>query len=296
MQLEGGRLAIFGKQITGQERGLADLVFVKNASLAVDGENLWKSFSQTKWMGARREVISSHALQGIDLQVRRREILGILGPNGSGKSTLIRLMATLLIPDQGRLQVFGLDVVRERHQVRRLINRVSVEASFFKKLTARENLAYAAGLYGVSNVQAQAEATRILASLGLPRDKLEIPLESLSRGQQQKIAIARDLLTSPTLMLLDEPTTGLDPTSRRDVQEFILDVRERHDSTIVLCTHDMAEAERLCDRIAIIDQGRIVATASPEDLISGYGQGGSLEDAFFRLTGLNQKSLEEDPR
>lgn len=268
---------------------------MKDASLAVDGENLWKGFSQTKWIGARREVIQSYALQGIDMQVRRREILGILGPNGSGKSTLIRLMATLLIPDQGRLRVFGMDVVRERHQVRRLINRVSVEASFFKKLTARENLAYAAGLYGVSNVQAQAEATRILASLGLPRDKLEIPLESLSRGQQQKIAIARALLTSPTLMLLDEPTTGLDPTSRRDVQAFILDVRKRHDSTIVLCTHDMAEAERLCDRIAIIDQGRIVATASPEDLISAYGQGGSLEDAFFRLTGLNQNSLEEDP-
>lgn len=262
--------------------------------IAVEGHDLWKGFSSKKWVGLTRQATRSYALQGIDLTVRRREILGILGPNGSGKSTLIRLMATLLIPDRGWLKVFGLDVVRDRHRVRRLINRVSVEASFFKKLTARENLAYAAGLYGVSNAEAQAEATRILESLGLPRNKLEVPLETLSRGQQQKIAIARALLTSPTLMLLDEPTTGLDPTSRRDVQEFVLAVRRRHDSTIVLCTHDMAEAERLCDRIAVIHQGRIVATEPPEMLIERYGAGEGLEGAFFRLTGLDQERLEAE--
>ncbi len=264
---------------------------VSPKAVAVEGQGLWKEFSTKKWVGAKRQVTRSYALKGVDLAVQRREILGILGPNGSGKSTLIRLMATLLIPDQGWLKVFGLDVIRDRQRVRRLINRVSVEASFFKKLTARENLAYAAGLYGVSNAKAQVEATRILASLGLQRDKLEVPLETLSRGQQQKIAIARALLTSPTLMLLDEPTTGLDPTSRRDVQEFVLNVRREHDSTMVLCTHDMAEAERLCDRIAIIHEGRIIAVGTPADLIASYASGGGLEDAFFHITGLDQERL-----
>lgn len=261
---------------------------------AVQGRDLWKQFSTKKREGFKSTVERSYALRGVDVTVNRREILGILGPNGSGKSTLIRLMATLLIPDRGQLTVFGLDVLRDRRQVRRLINRVSVEASFFKKLTARENLAYAAGLYGVSNATAQAEATRILRSLGLARNKLEVPLETLSRGQQQKIAIARALLTSPTLMLLDEPTTGLDPTSRRDVQKFVLEVRRDHDSTMVLCTHDMAEAERLCDRIAVIHQGQLVATESPQVLIDRYGAGEGLEGAFFNLTGLDSEELQAE--
>lgn len=261
---------------------------------AVHARRLRKIFRVAERHGFRRAVRIQEAVRAVDLTVRRGEILGVLGPNGSGKSTLIRLMATLLIPDGGELRVFGLDAVRDRMAVRRLINRVSVEASFFKKLTARENLAYAAGLYGVPDRAAQAEATRILASLGLPAAKLEVPLETLSRGQQQKIAIARALLTSPTLMLLDEPTTGLDPTSRREVQEFVLNVRAQHDATIVLCTHDMPEAERLADRIAIIHQGRIVATDSPRRLIDRYGGGEGLEGAFFHLTGLGQDELETE--
>jgi len=234
------------------------------------------------------------AVAGIDLEVPRREILGILGPNGSGKSTLIRMMATLLIPDEGHVHVFGLDVVRHRMAVRRLINRVSVEASFFKKLTATENLAYATGLYGVPNREAQKRAGEILERLGLPRQKLVVPLEQLSRGQQQKVAIARALLTSPTLMLLDEPTTGLDPRSRREVQDFILEVRRTHDATIVISTHDMDEAERVCDRVAIIDRGRFVAVDGAEALKRRYGgSDNSLESVFFHLIGQRLEDEEE---
>lgn len=269
-------------------------VMISRDAAAVQASGLRKVFRVAERRGMRRRVRVQEAVRSIDLTVQRGEILGVLGPNGSGKSTLIRLMATLLIPDGGELRVFGFDAVRERMAVRRLINRVSVEASFFKKLTARENLAYAAGLYGVPDRAAQVEATRILASLGLPAAKLEVPLETLSRGQQQKIAIARALLTSPTLMLLDEPTTGLDPTSRREVQEFALDVRAHHDATMVLCTHDMAEAERLADRIAIIHQGRIVATDTPRRLIDRYGGGEGLEGAFFHLTGLGQEELDTE--
>ena len=223
------------------------------------------------------------AVSDISLTVPRGEILGILGPNGSGKSTLIRLMATLLMPDEGSVSVFGYDVQQHRLKVRRLINRVSVEASFFKKLTAEENLAYATGLYGVPNRQAQGQAREILHRLGLPAKKLKVPLEQLSRGQQQKVAIARALLTSPTLMLLDEPTTGLDPKSRREVQQFVLEVRATHDATIVICTHDMAEAERLCDRIAIMSRGRFEALGTPRELKNQYGR--TLEDVFFALIG-----------
>lgn len=232
------------------------------------------------------------AVSNISLTVPRTEILGILGPNGSGKSTLIRLMATLLVPDAGRVEVFGHDVTQHRMAVRRLINRVSVEASFFKKLTAEENLAYATGLYGVPNRQAQVGAREILDRLGLPERKLKVPLEQLSRGQQQKVAIARALLTSPTLMLLDEPTTGLDPKSRREVQQFILEVRKTHDATIVICTHDMDEADRLCDRVAIMASGRFEAIGTSAELKSRYG--GSLEEVFFRLIGspLDEEAAE----
>lgn len=247
-----------------------------------------KSFRERE--NGSRQWRQVEAVSNISMVVPRREILGILGPNGSGKSTLIRLMATLLVPDTGRVEVFGYDVLQHRLKVRRLINRVSVEASFFKKLTAEENLAYATGLYGVPNREAQVRAREILDRLGLPSHKLKVPLEQLSRGQQQKVAIARALLTSPTLMLLDEPTTGLDPKSRREVQQFILEVRATHDATIVICTHDMDEADRLCDRVAIMSRGRFEAIGSSAELKRRYG--GSLEKVFFTLIG---EPLDEVP-
>ena len=258
--------------------------------VALEASGLKKSFRERE--AGERHWRQVDAVAGIDLVVPRREILGILGPNGSGKSTLIRMMATLLIPDAGYVRIFGLDATHDRMAVRRLINRVSVEASFFKKLTATENLAYATGLYGVSNRQSQQEAARILKRLGLPAQKLRVPLEQLSRGQQQKVAIARALLTSPNLMLLDEPTTGLDPKSRREVQEFILEVRATHDATIIISTHDMEEADRICDRVAIIDRGRFVALDTPRGLKDTYGLGrDSLESVFFNLIGT---TLEQD--
>ncbi len=250
-------------------------------ALALSAVGVYKSFRERE--SGNRQWRRVDAVSGIDLTVPRGEILGILGPNGSGKSTLIRILATLLMPDRGQVEIFGYDVNRHRLLVRRLINRVSVEASFFKKLTAEENLAYATGLYGVPNREAQTMARAILDRLGLPAKKLRVPLEQLSRGQQQKVAIARALLTSPTLMLLDEPTTGLDPKSRREVQQFVLDVRQGHDATIVICTHDMDEAERLCDRVAIINQGRFEAVGTPEELKARHGA--TLEAVFFTLIG-----------
>ncbi len=232
----------------------------------------------------RREPL--FALRNIDFSVSRGEIFGIVGPNGSGKSTLIRIISTLLYPDAGSVRVFGHDVVNDSLSVRRLINRVSVDAAFFKKLSAWENLSYAARLYGLRPRKAKHIAREILERLGFESSRMREPVEDLSRGMQQKVAIARALMTSPVLLLLDEPTTGLDPKSKRDVQGYVLKVRRDHGATVLLTTHDMDEADRMCDRIAIIDQGRFVALDTPDGLKRMIaGDNGTLEDVFLELTG-----------
>ena len=228
------------------------------------------------------------AVNSVSLAIRRGEIFGVLGPNGSGKSTLIRLIATLLVPDGGEIIVFGHDITKEPMAVRRMINRVSVEASFFKKLSPMENLMYGARLYGVSAREASAQVKVILTRLGLEEKNIYRPMEEMSRGMQQKVAIARAFLSSPILLLLDEPTTGLDPRSKREVQAFVRELRDSHDTTILLTTHDMLEAEGLCDRIAIIDGGNIVALDTPENLkkiIPSNGHPTTLEEVFLQLTG-----------
>jgi len=243
----------------------------------------------------KREKEVIRAVDDISLEVGIGEIYGILGANGSGKSTLIRLISTLLLPDSGSIHVFGDDVVTHSLKVRQVMNRVSVEASFFKRLSSAENLIYAARLYGISATEAERKAKRILERLGFDADRMDEEMEQLSRGMQQKVAIARALLTTPMLLLLDEPTTGLDPKSKRDVQAFIEEIRRERNAVIVLTTHDMAEAEKLCDRIAIIDNGRFIAEGTVEELIantpSENGAPGTLEDAFIALTG---RQIEEE--
>lgn len=247
--------------------------------------------------GERKPREMTVAVDHVSVSVRRGEIFGLLGANGSGKSTLIRLVSTLLIPDGGEIRVFGHDVQREERAVRRLINRVSVEASFFKKLSALENLMYAARLYDMPAAEARQSSIEILAKLGMSEKRLYEPLENMSRGMQQKVAIARGLLTSPVLLLLDEPTTGLDPRSKQDVQRFLLRMRRDHDTTVFLTTHDMDEADRLCDRIAVIDDGKVVALDTPANLKrtigAQIGKNGdtTMEDVFLTLTG---KSLDDD--
>jgi ABC-2 type transport system ATP-binding protein len=249
----------------------------------------------TKTFHVGRKKRPVHAINDVSLRIERGEIYGVLGANGSGKSTLIRLFSTLLTLDSGKAEIFGRDVERDEMAVKRMINRVSVDAAFFKKLSPYENLAYAARLYGMPSKEAKAESLRILARLGIGEKRLSRPLEQMSRGMQQKVSIARALLTSPILLLMDEPTTGLDPRSKLEVQAFVEELRDSHDATIVLTTHDMAEAERLCDRIGIIDAGRIVVEDTPAGLKAlvhtDHGTPGTMEDVFMTFTG---KSLDED--
>ncbi|HET8572075.1 MAG TPA: ABC transporter ATP-binding protein [Candidatus Limnocylindria bacterium] len=244
-------------------------------------------------VGRKKKPVT--AVHDVSLRIRRGEIYGVLGANGSGKSTLIRLVSTLLTLDAGRVEVFGHDIERDEMAVKRLINRVSVDAAFFKKLSPHENLTYAARLYGMDAGQAKRDVIEILARLGIGEKRLNRPLEQMSRGMQQKVAIARALLTSPTLLLLDEPTTGLDPRSKLDVQAFIEELRDSHDATIVLTTHDLDEADRLCDRIALINDGRVVAEDTPAGLkamvAERFGLPPTLESVFMTFTG---KSLDDD--
>ena len=235
------------------------------------------------------------AISHVSMRLERGDIHGILGANGSGKSTLIRLICGLLTLDEGRVEVFGHDIVRDEMAVKRLINRVSVDAAFFKKLSPMENLLFAARLYGLDGKAARRDALSILARLGISAKRVGRPIEQMSRGMQQKVSIARALLTSPTLLLLDEPTTGLDPRSKLDVQSFIEELRESHDATIVLTTHDLAEAERLCGRITILNDGRVVAEDTPDGLrtltAARLGRPSTLEDVFMTYTG---RSLDDD--
>jgi ABC-2 type transport system ATP-binding protein len=257
----------------------------------VDGlrKDFWRRNKNRNRLGrrGRRRV---PAIRGVSFAMERGDTVAILGQNGSGKSTLVRLLSTLLLPDDGTARIFGHDVAAEPRAVRRLVNRVSVEASFFKKMSAAENLAYAARFYGMTPGETRRAIPEILDRVGFPVARRHESMENLSRGMQQKVALARALLTSPVLLLLDEPTTGLDPRSKLEVQDFIRELQTGHDSTILLCTHDLAEAETLADRVGILDRGKLLALEPAEELRERYGAD-TLEEAFFAATG---RSFEEE--
>ncbi|HZD87814.1 MAG TPA: ABC transporter ATP-binding protein [Gaiellaceae bacterium] len=252
---------------------------------AVEVHDLRKTFRRRRrdaGLFTRKEAWP--ALGDITFTIARGECVAILGQNGSGKSTLVRLLSTLLIDDGGEARIFGHDVVEEAGAIRRLVNRVSVEASFFKKMSAAENLSYAARFYGMTARQTRKAVPEILERVGFPAERRNESMEHLSRGMQQKVALARALLTSPVLLLLDEPTTGLDPRSKLEVQQFIRQVRTEHDATILLCTHDMNEAEALADRVGLLDRGRLLFLEPVADVKRRFGVE-TLEQAFFAATG-----------
>jgi len=250
--------------------------------LAIEVSDLKKVFRKRDGLWA--PLKEEWALKGVSFYVQEGETYGLLGPNGSGKSTLIRILSTLLTADGGTVRVLGHTLPEGEQELRRKMGRVSVDAAFYKKLSPRENLLYAAQLYGLEPRQAEKRAMQILEQLGLESRRFNDPIEEMSRGMQQKIAIARALLINPPLLLLDEPTTGLDPKSRRDVQAFLEDLRAREGTTILLTTHDMAEAERLSHCIGFLAHGRLVAEGTAEELKRQAGSP-NLEEAFIALTG-----------
>jgi ABC-2 type transport system ATP-binding protein len=255
---------------------------------AIDVRNLRKGFHKRNGFRKKTEL---WAVDDVSFSVAQGETYGLLGPNGSGKSSLIRILSTLLIADSGYVNLLGYTLPEQQEEVRKIIGRVSVDAAFYKKLSARENLLYTALLYGQNARDAERRVMDILDRLGMENAKFSTPLEEMSRGMQQKISIARALMLNPPLLLLDEPTTGLDPKSRRDVQAFLEDLQRREGTTILLTTHDMAEAERLCVRIGFLAHGKLVAEGTASELMRLAGTA-TLDDAFIKLTG--EELVEEE--
>ena len=255
---------------------------------AIEVRNLRKSFHKRNGFRKKTEL---WAVDDVSFSVAQGETYGLLGPNGSGKSSLIRILSTLLIADSGYVNLLGYTLPEQQEEVRKIIGRVSVDAAFYKKLSARENLLYTALLYGQNARDAERRVMDILDRLGMENAKFSTPLEEMSRGMQQKISIARALMLNPPLLLLDEPTTGLDPKSRRDVQSFLEDLQRREGTTILLTTHDMAEAERLCVRIGFLAHGKLVAEGTALEL-TRLAAAATLDDAFIKLTG--EELVEEE--
>ena len=255
---------------------------------AIQVRNLRKSFRKRNGFRKKSEL---WAIDDVSFSVAPGETYGLLGPNGSGKSSLIRVLSTLLIADSGYVRMLDFTLPEQADEVRRIIGRVSVDAAFYKKLSARENLLYTALLYGQNARHAERRVMEILEQLGMENAKFSTPLEEMSRGMQQKISIARALMINPPLLLLDEPTTGLDPKSRRDVQSFLENLQRREGTTILLTTHDMAEAERLCARIGFLAHGKLVAEGTAAQLMQ-RAHAATLDDAFIKLTG--EQIVEEE--
>ncbi len=230
-------------------------------------EGLVKRYPTGGFLRRGRRYIE--ALRGVSFRARRGEVLGLLGPNGAGKTTTVKILATLLEPDEGDAWVAGFHVVKERGLVRKRIGvMLSVERGFYWKLTGRENLVYFGLLYGVPRAELDSRIRELSDLLGLEEvGVLDKPFEEMSLGMKARLGLARALLADPEVVMLDEPTLGLDPASARRVRRVIRGLAEEG-KTVLLTTHNMAEAEEVCDRIAFIAGGRIVAEGSVEELKS----------------------------
>jgi ABC-2 type transport system ATP-binding protein len=222
---------------------------------------------RSRWPFGRKAEPSAWftAVDGVSLQIQRGEVFGLLGPNGAGKSTTIRMLCTLLEPTEGTAHVNGYDIVRQSNQVRQSLGTVLAgERSIYWKLSARENLEYFAALYHIPTEVARRRIAELLDRMELTARANDL-VEKYSTGMKQRVAIARALLAQPPILLLDEPTLGLDPQAARRVRELVKELRsEGH--TILLTTHYMEEADQLSDRIGIIDQGKVIALGTPAEL------------------------------
>ena len=243
---------------------------------AVETQDLVRVFSSRKKLLRRKrppngaegpEAGPVTALDGVTLQIRDGELFGLLGPNGAGKTTLIKILCTLLLPTRGKAFVAGYDVTKDEFPIRQRINMVSGgETSGYGLLTARENIWMFSQFYGVPSRVANERIDELMGTFGL-KDKRDAKVRTLSSGQRQKMNMVRGFVTDPDILFLDEPTLGLDVNAARVTRDYVKDwVRKRSGKTVLLTTHYMMEADEMCDRIAIIDKGRILACDTPENL------------------------------
>lgn len=211
------------------------------------------------------------ALNGVNLQVREGEIFGVLGPNGAGKTTMIRILSTLLLPSQGSAKVMGFDVAKEPEKVRPIISAASgAERAGYDYITARGNLWFFSQLYGLPSDEAHRRINELAGMLGL-KDYLDRKFYALSTGYRQRVTILRAFINEPKVVFLDEPTIGLDVMTAMSIREFLVRQAKEHGRTVLLATHNMAEVEAICNRVAIIDKGKILACDTPAALKRSLG-------------------------
>ncbi len=254
------------------------------AENVVDVQNLTKVFRSGLLAQRRRE-----ALRGVSLSVPRGAIYGILGPNGAGKTTLLSILGTLLLPDAGSATVLGYDVVSEAGEIRRRINMASGHANFPWSMYAEEILDFYGCLYGLSGRARRRKVEELLTLCELLPHRAT-PYNQLSTGLKQRLSLAKSLLNDPEVLLLDEPTVGLDPDIARRLREQIATLRREQGSTVLLSTHYMREAEQLCDEIAFLREGQIVARGSGGDLTRTIRVGAEIR---VEAQGLSPRALQE---
>jgi sodium transport system ATP-binding protein len=225
------------------------------------------------------------AVQGVSFTARDGEITGLLGPNGAGKTTTLRMLYTLMSPDSGSVQVDGLDATRDAEAVRRRLGVLPDARGVYKRLTARENIAYFGRLHGMSDADIAQRTTELSAALGMD-DVLDRRSEGFSQGQRTKTAIARALVHDPRNVILDEPTNGLDVMTTRGLRDFLRQLRSEG-RCVIFSSHIMQEVAALCDRIVVIANGRVMAAGTPDELRAHTGEE-NLEDAFVKAIGSEE--------
>jgi ABC-2 type transport system ATP-binding protein len=239
--------------------------------LSIELHNITKAFFERTWrtLLLQKRPVVTRALGGVTLQVNPGEIVGLLGPNGAGKTTLIKILATLILPDDGSATICGDDLVRHPERVRRHIGLVNTsERSFYWRLTGRQNLSFFGALWGLRGKQKSLRVQEMLDLVGLS-DKGDLPFMKYSSGQQQKLALARTLLPAPGVLLMDEPTRSLDPTAATNIRKFVKQTLVSGlGKTVLWCTHNLQEAADICDSLAIINHGRLIATGRSTDIAS----------------------------
>jgi len=232
------------------------------------------------------------AVDRVTLTVNQGEIFGLIGPNGAGKSTLIKMLTTLLPPTSGSATIAGYDIVRQPAEVRRHIGYVPQLLSADGSLTGYENMVLSARLYGVPRAERKQRISRALARMGLSEAAHHLA-GNYSGGMIRRLEIAQSLLHRPTVLFLDEPTVGLDPGARETVWERVIDLRDRFHRTMVVTSHHMDEVDEFCDRVALIDRGRIVAVGTPAELKARVGPDATLDDVFIRLVAATSETETE---
>jgi len=229
-------------------------------AIAIKAEGIYKTY-RSGWRGRRRK----EALKGVDLQIEAGEIFGILGPNGAGKTTLLSILCTLLFPDRGKVSILGIDGTRDGHQIRQRVNISSGNANFLWSLTVRENLDFYGMLYGLVGKERKKKVQTLIDLFDLNNHR-DIPFDELSTGMKQRLSLAKSMINEPEILFLDEPTVGLDPDISIRIREKILSLHQEKGMTVLLTTHNMKEAEYLCDRVAFLKAGEILTCGTAEAL------------------------------